>query len=309
MRNSHAYSKSLLLLLATFAMLMTRSEVSMAVDRMNPDGALRIIVLGAHPDDCEIKAGGVAAKWAALGHQVKFVSVTNGDIGHYELAGGPLAQRRTAEVEEAARILGIQTQVLDHHDGELLPTLEIRKELIRLVRDWNADVVITHRPNDYHPDHRYTSILVQDGAYMVAVPFICPDTPPLDRNPVYLYLWDHFQKPTPFRADIVVAIDDAIEKKLEALSAIDSQFAEWLPWIGKYLEEVPKDPAEAKEYIKERFKPYVMRAADSYRDELAAWYGEDAASSVKYAEAFEICEYGRQPSKEEIRELFPFFPD
>ena len=301
-------SRFLALVLVATCIHLAQLEVSMAEENAVPDDPIRIMVIGAHPDDCEIKAGGVAAKWAEAGHKVKFVSVTNGDIGHYEIAGGPLAQRRIAEVEEAAEVLGIETQVLDHHDGELMPTLENRKELIRLIREWEADMVITHRPNDYHPDHRYTSVLVQDGAYMVAVPFICPDTPPLDRNPVYLYMWDHFQKPNPFEADIVVAIDDVIEKKLEALSRIDSQFAEWLPWIGKYLDEVPEDPEKTKLFIKERFKPYIRRAADAHRDELAEWYGQDTASAVEYAEAFEICEYGRQPSKEELRELFPFFP-
>jgi len=270
---------------------------------------LRIIAFGAHPDDCEIKVGGVAAKWAAMGHKVKFVSVTNGDIGHYEMAGGPLAQRRTAEVEEAARILGIETQVLDHHDGELMPTLAIRKELIRLTREWNADIVITHRPNDYHPDHRYTSILVQDGAYMVTVPFICPDTPRLEKNPVYLYMWDHFQKPYPLEPDIVVGIDDVIEKKLDALSVITSQFAEWGPWHGGILDRVPKDPAQARQWIKESFRARLMGPVRLYQDELAKWYGADNAKSIRYAEAFEVCEYGRQPSDRELRELFPFFPE
>src|SRR5689334_14941624 len=93
------------------------------------EGKLRIICFGAHPDDAEYKAGGVAAKWAAQGHHVKFVSVTNGDIGHWQSAGGPLAQRRTAEVKSAAKILGIETEVLDIHDGELLPTLENRRTI------------------------------------------------------------------------------------------------------------------------------------------------------------------------------------
>ena len=156
----------------------------------------------AHPDDCEFKLGGTAAKWAALGHHVKFVSVTNGDIGHWQMAGGPLAQRRTAEVQEAARILGITTEVLDIHDGELMPTLENRKKITRLIRRWRADLVFSPRTNDYHPDHRYTAVLVQDSAYMVTVPFFCPDTPPLTRNPVFLYFSDGFQKPNPFTADI-----------------------------------------------------------------------------------------------------------
>src|SRR5215212_5658086 len=88
------------------------------------DGKLRIICFGAHPDDCELQAGGTASMWAAKGHHVLFVSVSNGDIGHWRDAGGPLARRRTAEVQEAAKVLGIHTEVLDIHDGELLPTLE-----------------------------------------------------------------------------------------------------------------------------------------------------------------------------------------
>src|SRR5881628_575464 len=153
--------------------------VSTAAPVPAEDGKLRIICFGAHPDDCEIQAGGVGAMWAAKGHKVKFVSVTNGDIGHWREAGGPLARRRKAEVDRAAKILGIDTEVLDIHDGELLPTLENRRTITRLIRDWKADIVMSHRPNDYHPDHRYTGVLVQDAAYMVAVPHFCPDVPPL----------------------------------------------------------------------------------------------------------------------------------
>src|SRR2546425_10870557 len=88
---------------------------------------LRIICFGAHPDDCEIQAGGVAAMWAAKGHKVKFVSVTNGDIGHWREAGGPLALRGRSEVETAARIFGIPTEVLDIPYCELFPTGENRR--------------------------------------------------------------------------------------------------------------------------------------------------------------------------------------
>jgi LmbE family N-acetylglucosaminyl deacetylase len=232
--------------------------------------------------------------------------VTNGDIGHYEMAGGPLAQRRTAEVKEAAKILGIETQVLDHHDGELVPTLEIRKEIIRLIRDWKADVVITPRPNDYHPDHRYTSLLVQDGAYMVTVPFMCPDTPALQKNPVYLYVSDNFRKPYPFKPDVVVAIDDVVERKLDALSVITSQFAEWLPWHDGSLDQVPKDPQQAKQWIKERLRVWSAAQTGVFKEALAKWYGPERAKSVKFVEAFEVCEYGTRPSDKELRVLFPF---
>src|SRR5687767_9630268 len=202
-------------------LLLFGSGVAQAAE--GADRKLRILCFGAHPDDCELQAGGTAALWAARGHHVKFVSVTNGDIGHWRQAGGPLARRRTAEVEQAARLLGITTEVLDIHDGELLPTLENRRTITRLIRDWKADVVMSHRPNDYHPDHRYTGILVQDSAYMVTVPFFCPDTPILKTNPVYFFYPDRFQKPNPFAPDVVVAIDPVMEKKLAALEAIESQ--------------------------------------------------------------------------------------
>ena len=190
------------------------------------DGKLRIIAFGAHPDDCEIKVGGTGAKWAALGHYVKLVSVTNGDIGHYQSAGGPLARRRLAEVQRADKILGVATQVLDIHDGELEPTLEHRRTITRLIREWKADIVLAHRPNDYHPDHRYTGILVQDASFMVTVPFFCPDVPYLTKNPVFLYYSDRFERPNNFRADIIVAVDDVEEKKLAALDVMESQFFE-----------------------------------------------------------------------------------
>src|SRR5881409_217003 len=134
------------------------SAVSVLADESatKSDSKLRIIVFGAHPDDAEYKAGGTGAKWAKLGHHVKLVSVTNGDIGHWREAGGPLARRRFDEVQKAGEILGVVTEVMDVHDGELLPTLENRRALTRLIREWRADIVIGHRPNDYHPDHRYT---------------------------------------------------------------------------------------------------------------------------------------------------------
>ena len=159
--------------------LLALGVQTMAQEEPQQDEPLRIIVFGAHPDDCELKVGGTAARWAKQGHKVKFVSMTNGDIGHHEMAGGPLAQRRTAEVQKCAEILGIETEVLDIHDGELMPTLENRRTVTRLIREWEADLVLSHRPNDYHPDHRYTGILVQDAAFMVIVPYFCPDVPAL----------------------------------------------------------------------------------------------------------------------------------
>lgn len=267
------------------------------------DNRIRVIAFGAHPDDCDIRMAGTAAKFAAMGHLVKFVAVTNGDAGHQSQGGGALAKRRRAEAQEAGRRLGIaEYEVLDNHDGELLPSLHVREQIIRRIRQWNADLVLAPRPNDYHPDHRYTGILVQDAAYMVVVPNVAPDTPPLEKNPVFLYFQDHFQRPNPFRPDIAVAIDDVFDKKIAALDAHVSQFYEWLPWVDRRLHEVPKDPAERRKWLaKER----AGRITPEIRKALEKWYGPERAAKVQYAEAFEICEYGRQPSDQEIRQLFP----
>lgn len=266
-------------------------------------GKIRVIAIGAHPDDCDLGAGGLAAKFAEMGHAFKFVSVTNGDAGHQEMGGGALAKRRRAEAAEAGRRLGIEYELLDNHDGELLPTLDVRLDIIRRIRSWNADVVIAPRPNDYHPDHRYTGVLVQDAAYMVVVPNVAPDTPPLRKNPVFLYFQDHFQKPAPFRPDIAVAIDDVYAKKVDALDAHVSQFYEWLPWVDGRLDEVPKDPVERKKWL---FNQRQRRdVTPAIRQSLIKWYGEQRGKQVQYAEAFEICEYGKQPDEQEIRRLFP----
>src|ERR1041385_3241216 len=269
---------------------------------------LRIICFGAHPDDCEIQAGGTAALWAAKGHKVKFVSVTNGDIGHWRDAGGPLAKRRRTEMLEADKILGVSTEVLDIHDGELEPTLENRRKITRLIREWNADLVLSPRPNDYHPDHRYTGILVQDAAYMVTVPFFCPDVPPLKNNPVFMYYPDRFQKPNPFKPDVVINIDSVSEKKLDALDALESQFYEG--GANGSSDLLPSDPDKQKQrhkQVRDGFDKRDRANANRFRAKLADFYGKEAADKVQHAEAFEICEYGRQPDMAELKKLFPFF--
>jgi N-acetylglucosamine malate deacetylase 1 len=269
---------------------------------------LRIIAFGAHPDDNEIRLAGTAAKWAALGHQVKFVAVTNGDIGHWREAGGPLARRRAAESQATAKILGVTMQVLDIHDGELEPTLENRRTITRLIRDWKADIVLGHRPNDYHPDHRAVGQLIQDASYMVTVPFFCPDTPPLASNPVFLSYEDNFTRPNPFRADIVVATDDVLEKKLAAMEALPSQFYEGGANGGPQL--VPSDEAgktRRKNEVRESFRRQFTRTATEYRAKLRELYGAQRGDAAQTAEAFEISEYGRRPNAEQIKKLFPFF--
>ena len=297
---------------AADAVASTRLAMAVtAVEKTPPeDGKLRIIAFGAHPDDCEVYAGGTACLWSELGHHVKFVSATNGDIGHWQMAGGPLARRRTAEVQEAAKIMGNAVQVLDIHDGEIEPTLENRRTFTRLIRYWNADVVISHRPNDYHPDHRYTGILVQDAAYMVTVPFFCPDVPAIRKNPVFLYASDGFQKPNPFRPDIVVSIDSVIERKMDAMAKLVSQFIEG--GCGGSASELPRGEADLKARQEQLHMGWLRQQhvdiANQYRNKLVELYGEEAGKKIRYAEAFEICEYGRRPTQDELRTLFPFLP-
>ena len=303
-------TSSLLFVCTTVLLAITLTLPSTARAK-DADGKLRIIVFGAHPDDAQYKAGGTAAKWAKLGHHVKLVSVTNGDIGHWQSAGGPLAQRRLAEVKKADAIVGAETQVLDIHDGELVPSLENRQKIIRIIREWRADIVIAHRPWDYHPDHRYVGVLIQDAAFMVTVPYICSDVPPLKENPLFLYSSDGFKKPYPFQADIVVAVDDVFDQKLTAIHEMPSQHYEGgANGSEEYVAKVPPatDEAGRKAWLRERWTRRQSGEADRYREVLIKWYGPEKAAAVKFAEAFEICEYGRQPSKDEIKVLFPFFP-
>ena len=273
-----------------------------------PKDTLNILIFGAHPDDCDIKAGGMAALYARLGHRVKFVSHTNGATGHHEIGGIELAKRRYAEAQASGKTLGIEYQVLDNHTGELEPTVHYRKEVIRIIRDFEPDLVMSHRPNDYHPDHRYSAMLVQDAAYIVTVPNMCPLTPHLNTNPVIMYLSDNFQKPIPFAPDIVVDIDEVIEQKVAALHCHTSQMYEWLPYNSGVLDQVPEGEAERKTWLAKRRLKAFEDTANKYRRQLVALYGRARGNKVKYAEAFEVCEYGSSLTDERRQKLFPFIP-
>ena len=267
---------------------------------------IHIIIFGAHPDDCDINTGGIAALFTQMGHKVKFVSLTNGNRGHHLMNSIELAARRYKEAQEAGRILGIEYHVMSNSDGELQPSLENRFEVIRLICEWEADIVITHRPNDYHPDHRYTSIIVQDAAYMVGVPLMVPGGKPLRKTPLFLYMPDRFQKPNPFSPDIVIDITAVAAKKAEAICAHESQVFEWLPWVGGQADTAPKDPSERRKFY---IDSYLQRSnINRFKDAAAKWYTPVQLQNIRYAEAFEICEYGAMPNKERIKQLFPMLP-
>jgi LmbE family N-acetylglucosaminyl deacetylase len=288
----------------TVLLAVAAAQPSLESNQPAPARPLRIIAFGAHPDDAELKASGVAALWAAAGHKVKFVAMTNGDVGHFEQAGGPLARRRIAEVKECAKILGIETDVLDIHDGELVPSLENRKMMSRLIREWQADIVMGHRPYDYHPDHRYTGVLMDDSAVVVVAPFFVPDTPPTPRNPVFMYYSDGFQDPKPFTPTIVVDIDAVADKKWKCVTAMPSQFGDRDSWQGRTLPNVPSGDVERAAYLLDLFKKRNVAVADQYRDRLVSLYGAERGKKVQYAEAFQLGQYGRQASAGDLAVMF-----
>ncbi|HRE49838.1 MAG TPA: PIG-L family deacetylase [Flavitalea sp.] len=271
------------------------------------ENRIRVIAIFAHPDDADSRMGGTAALFAKLGAAVKFVSLTNGDAGSYNEGGGPLAMRRREEARRAGKKYGIdEYQVLDNHDGELLPDLNTRKQVIRAIREWNADIVIGLRPNDYHPDHRNAGKLVQDASFMVVVPNVVTDAPALRKNPLFLYMADHFQKPNPFTHDIVIGIDETIDQKLAGLNEHVSQMYEWLPWTRQLGLDatVPTDSIKRIEWLRERIEKRSEVSA-AQRPVLQKWYGTKKGNAFKYAESFEIAEYGSQPTAADIRKLFP----
>jgi N-acetylglucosamine malate deacetylase 1 len=265
-----------------------------------PADHLRILVFGAHPDDCEWLAGGTMARYTRLGHAVKTVSLTNGDAGHHDMAGAPLARRRREEAIAAARTLGAESIVLDHHDGTLMPTLEVRLEVLQIMREYAPDLVISLRPWDYHPDHRYTGVVVQDAINMVIVGNLLPYVPPLRYIPVMVYTWDRFQKPYPFIPDILIDVDDTYEQKMDALHCYTSQMYEWLDHPES------NDPLERRAWLKMKLETEMTTPATLYRQKLIEIYGMERGSHIHFAEAFEVCEYGGRLTPEEKRRLFPF---
>jgi N-acetylglucosamine malate deacetylase 1 len=267
---------------------------------------LRLLIIGAHPDDADYHAGGTAALYRAAGHVVKMVSLTNGNAGHQTLRGPALTDRRRAEAAAAGAVIGATYDVLDHDDARLLPTLDARAEVIRLIRSYRPDLVLTHRPNDYHPDHRYTSQLVQDAAYLVTVPAVVPDAPHLARDPVIAYLPDDFQKPYPFQPAVAVDVGPVVDRITAMLHCHASQFYEWLPYNAGYLDQVPAGEDARRAWLADRVKARLRPWADRCRDLLVQRYGPERGAKVEYAEAFEACEYGAALDDAARERLFGF---
>lgn len=287
---------------------------------------IRAMMIGAHPDDLDFRCGGLAVKYARAGHKVKFLAMCNGSGGHHIMSPKEISERRYKETQRVAEIAGIEYDVwMDSEDCELTASLENRKRLVREIRKFNPDVIFCSRPNDYHPDHRGASQLVQDASYVVIVPHFCPDVPAMKKAPVILHFYDHFQNP-PFEADLMIDVEDAIDEKFEMQAAHESQMFEWLPYTKGTLDQVPADPEERKEWLRQ---PRIPRdgsldmsmftknligspseyreaaAAVKFRDKLIERYGEKG-KDIYFAEGFSVCEYGAPLTKEAEQELFPF---
>ena len=287
------------------ALLVMIAASTPAADDNKDDDKLRIVVFGGHPDDAEYKAGGTAVKWARLGHHVLLVSATNGDLSDRPGTREEIAARRKAEVEACAEKLGVTARVLDISDGALVPDLETRELFVRVMREWRADVVIGHRASDYHPDHRAVAQLMQDSSFLVTARRFCPEVPALESMPVFLFTSDKFTTPRPFEPDIAVALDDAFDQKMDGLHEIVSQVYE--RDRGKVVAPPASDDAARRFWSKQRWAGMQSREADTYRELLIELYGEEQGKAVKYAETFEVSEYGRQPTLEELKRLFPFY--
>lgn len=268
---------------------------------------MKILIIGAHPDDAEFAAGGTSRKFVRAGHEVKWISMTNGDAGHQTERGPDLAERRRREQWAASSVAGTSYQVLNHHDGRLYPTMEIRDEVVALIRAFSPDILMTHRPNDYHPDHRYTSLLVQDASYLLTVPAVVPREPHLRQMPVIVYLQDSFSKPYPFEPDVAVSIDDTIDDKIAMIDCHVSQVYEWLPYNRGIEKDVPADPAARKEWLGQWIRSRAAETANKYRTALKVLYGDKQGEDVRFAEAFEASEYGQALTAEIRKQLFPFF--
>ncbi|WZO99648.1 PIG-L deacetylase family protein [Isosphaeraceae bacterium EP7] len=269
---------------------------------------LRLMVVGAHPDDADYKAGGLAALYLERGHEVLFISVTNGESGHHRISGPELVERRRAEAAEAGRRAGLTYEVWDNPDGRLVADLPRREALIRSIRRFKPDLLLTHRPNDYHPDHRQTSLMVQDAAYLLTVPPICPDVPHLRRDPVIAYLSDTFSRPYPFHPTVALDIGAAWDRKISMLDAHVSQFYEWLPYNMRIEDSVPADAAARRSGLEEWMRTGSLELAGRIRSKLVATYGPDRGASATLVEAFEGCEYGAPLDEPAIARLFPMLP-
>lgn len=287
---------------------------------------IRAMMIGAHPDDCDFRCGGLALKYVQAGYKVKFLAMVDGSGGHHIMQPAEIAARRKKETQNVAKLAGLEYEVWDIPDCEIMPDLETRKRLVRNIRQFKPDIIFCSRPNDYHADHRTASLLVQDASYLLTVPHFCPDVPAMRQMPVIMYFYDHFQNP-PFIPNVLVRTDEVIEKKFEMMACHESQVFEWLPYTKGTLDQVPKTYSERLEWLHEPRLPRDKLVLDEaimnknhigaeseyreavpaakYRNLLIERYGNDIGSSTRFAEAYAVCEYGSPLTDDNMQLLFP----
>lgn len=287
--------------------------------------SLNVLMIGAHPDDNDFRCGGTAVKYIQHGHRVRSLSVCDGSGGHQSMSPEEIRVRRRKEADAVAAVSGIEYDIWDIPDCEVMASLENRKRLVRYIREFQPDIIFTHRTNDYHADHRNVALLVQDASYLLIVPNFCPEVPALRKTPVIMYFYDSFQEP-PFRPDVIIPTDDVIDKKYELIHCYTSQVYEWLPFTQGVLEQVPKDEAERKAWLRKPLVPRnrLLSEADlnifkpsnnseyreatpavKYREKIVEQYGEQARNTL-FAEAFQVSEYGMALTDENKKRFFPF---
>jgi len=265
----------------------------------------RLLILGAHPDDAEYHAGGLAAAYRQAGREVKIVSVTDGSAGHHELDRAQLAACRRLEAEAAGRVIGAEYVIWKNPDGELTPSLDLRLQIIAEMRAFGPDLVLTHRPCDYHPDHRAVGQAVQDASYMVTVPLVLPDLPALRKDPLVAYMADPFTRPAPLAADVLLDATPHRETILQMLACHASQVFGWLAYEVGQLKQVPADQAGRMAWLAQWYAEQVAWRGPRFGPMLAQAAGEDAAAAAELIEAYEISEYAGQADRERLAELFP----
>ncbi len=265
----------------------------------------RLLILGAHPDDAEYHAGGLVAIYRKLGREVKIVSVSNGAAGHHQRTPESLVPLRRLEAAAAGRVIGATYETWDFPDGEVQPTLELRQRIIREIRQFNPDLVLTHRTCDYHPDHRAVGQCVQDASYLVTVPNVVSDVPALREDPVVAYMPDLFTRPTPMRPDIIIDVTNQVDTIVNMLACHKSQVFEWLAYEEGLLDTVPDDDQDRLVWLRCWFARHVGPRADHFRDELLTIFGELRGKSIEFIEAYEVSEYAHRPDRDLLEQLFP----
>ena len=258
---------------------------------------LRVLSIGAHPDDADTSAGGLLAKLRDKGWEIRLLSVTDGSAGTYrkELGGQPLNLIRRAEAAASGRLLGGGYDEMANPDGRLEVTLDIREEMIRYIRRFSPDLILTNRPNDYHADHRNTAQLVQDASFLLTVPCICADTPYMEHMPVVLYWHDSFKKPYPCQPDVIVPIDDTLEELVQMACCHESQYFDWMYWPD-HTERIDWSKEQKVAHLRDRFDRLFADHRRQYDSQVRAKFGAEA-DSIGHVEVYEISEYGEEPSQ------------